>query len=146
MLALIVTAVSTCHLAYLPSAHFHGSLGCGTCMLSTATLLDIAFGYALPAILYGVGRRVTPDALRERKPVYYHKLMHDLLQVATGAQPVATHGLSNAQIIAATQWDAIADEMTKTLNQFMYYSSKYVAFASVSSQSHALASLFVVRS
>ncbi|KAF9009289.1 hypothetical protein BDZ89DRAFT_1168001 [Hymenopellis radicata] len=50
------------------------------------------------------------EALRERKPVYYHKLMHDLFQVATGAQPVATHGLSNAQIIAATQWDAIADD------------------------------------
>ncbi|KAF8893653.1 hypothetical protein CPB85DRAFT_1440651 [Mucidula mucida] len=50
------------------------------------------------------------NALKDRKPLYYHRLTHDLFQAATGAQPLATHGLSNEEIIAATAWDAITED------------------------------------
>ncbi|KAF8911805.1 hypothetical protein CPB85DRAFT_1434837 [Mucidula mucida] len=48
------------------------------------------------------------NGLRERRIVYYHKLMHDFYISSTGALPHATHGLSTDQVLSTIDWDAIA--------------------------------------
>ncbi|KAF8870745.1 hypothetical protein CPB85DRAFT_1445925 [Mucidula mucida] len=48
------------------------------------------------------------NGLRERRIVYYHKLMHDFYISSTGALPHATHGLSTDQVLSTIDWDVIA--------------------------------------